>query len=128
MSLELFNKHKCTEEALSGNCPVCSDPLFESNTPIKELPCGHFMHSLCFGAYVRYSYTCPICFKSLGDMEVYWKMLDAMLAAEKMPEGFPIKTQKIRCNDCSAISEAPFHFVYHKCNKCHGYNTRTVHS
>jgi zinc finger protein-like protein len=127
MSLELFNKHKCTEEALSGNCPVCSDPLFESNTPIKELPCGHFMHSLCFGAYVRYSYTCPICFKSLGDMEVYWKMLDAMLAAEKMPEGFPIKTQKIRCNDCSAVSEAPFHFVYHKCSKCHGYNTRTVH-
>lgn len=128
MSLELFNKHKCTEEALSGNCPVCSDPLFESNTPIKELPCGHFMHSLCFGAYVRYSYTCPICFKSLGDMEVYWKMLDAMLAAEKMPDGFPIKSQKIRCNDCSAISEVPFHFVYHKCTKCHGYNTRTVHS
>lgn len=128
MSLELFNKHKCTEEALSGNCPVCSDPLFESNTPIKELPCGHFMHSLCFGAYVRYSYTCPICFKSLGDMEVYWKMLDAMLAAEKMPADFPIKTQKIRCNDCSAVSEAPFHFVYHKCRHCHGYNTRTVHS
>lgn len=128
MSLELFNKHKCTEEALSGNCPVCSDPLFESNTPIKELPCGHFMHSLCFGAYVRYSYTCPICFKSLGDMEVYWKMLDAMLAAEKMPADFPLKIQKIRCNDCSAISDVPFHFVYHKCRNCHGYNTRTIHS
>ena len=127
MSLELFNKHKCTEAALSGTCPVCSDPLFESNTPIKELPCGHFMHSLCFGAYVKYSYTCPICFKSLGDMEVYWKMIDAMLCAETMPLDYRKKTQTVRCNDCAAISEAPFHFVYHKCSSCNGYNTR-VHA
>ncbi|KAI8103324.1 hypothetical protein M9435_004663 [Picochlorum sp. BPE23] len=128
MSLELFNKHKCTEAALSGTCPVCSDPLFESNTPIKELPCGHFMHSLCFGAYVRYSYTCPICSKSLGDMEVYWKMIDAMLASEKLPYEYAKRKQTVRCNDCGAISQAPFHFVYHKCSSCHGYNTRVCHS
>lgn len=126
MSLELFNKHKCTEAALAGTCPVCSDPLFESNTPIKELPCGHFMHSLCFGAYVRYSYTCPVCSKSLGDMEVYWRMIDAMLASEKLPMEYAQRRQSIRCHDCGAVSQVPFHFVYHKCNGCNGYNTRVI--
>lgn len=35
MSLELFNKHRCVEQSLSGNCPVCSDRLFESKHPVK---------------------------------------------------------------------------------------------
>ena len=39
------------------------------------------MHSHCFAAYTRYSYTCPVCFKSLGDLSVYWKMIDSLLAA-----------------------------------------------
>lgn len=51
-------------------------PLLPLPTPgiMQELPCGHFMHSHCFAAYTRYSYTCPICFKSLGDMSVYWQV------------------------------------------------------
>ncbi len=115
MSLELRNKHDCSDNALSGTCPVCSERLFESSTPVKALPCGHFMHSLCFGAYVKYSYTCPICYKSLGDMAVYWRMLDAILAADRqqMPKDLPIlqSTQRVRCNDCESISDVPFHFV-----------------
>ena len=114
MSLEL-RKHDCSDNALSGTCPVCSERLFESSTPVKALPCGHFMHSLCFGAYVKYSYTCPICYKSLGDMAVYWRMLDAILAADRqqMPKDLPIlqSTQKVRCNDCESVSDVPFHFV-----------------
>lgn len=39
------------------------------------------MHSHCFAAYTRYAYTCPVCFKSLGDMSVYWKMIDSLLSA-----------------------------------------------
>ena len=114
MSLEL-RKHDCSDNALSGTCPVCSERLFESSTPVKALPCGHFMHSLCFGAYVKYSYTCPICYKSLGDMAVYWKMLDAILASDRqqMPKDVPLlqSTQKVRCNDCERVSDVPFHFV-----------------
>ena len=128
MSLELMKKHKCKEAALSGTCPVCSDPLFESSTAIKELPCGHFMHSMCFSAYVRYSYTCPVCFKSLGDMEVFWRYIDAMLASEKLPTEYACRKQSIRCHDCGEASEAPFHFVYHKCGSCQGYNTYVTSS
>jgi zinc finger-like protein len=52
---------------MESNCPVCHEYLFDSSQPIKELPCGHFMHSSCFAAYTRYSYTCPICSKSIGE-------------------------------------------------------------
>ncbi|KAG4109579.1 hypothetical protein ERO13_1Z049345v2 [Gossypium hirsutum] len=41
------------------------------------------MHSACFQDYTCTHYTCPICSKSLGDMQVYFKMLDAFLAEEK---------------------------------------------
>lgn len=41
------------------------------------------MHSACFGAYTRHSYICPVCSRSLGDMSVYWKMLDSLLAGEQ---------------------------------------------
>lgn len=39
MSLELFRKHACKEQSLKGNCPVCSDPLFESKYPVKVSHC-----------------------------------------------------------------------------------------
>ena len=93
---------------------------------MQELPCGHFMHSHCFGAYTRYSYTCPICFKSLGDMAVYWRMIDSLLVAERLPEGYAGRLQTVLCNDCSKLGTAPFHFVYHRCSSCASYNTRVV--
>ncbi|KAL4436350.1 hypothetical protein ABPG77_009912 [Micractinium sp. CCAP 211/92] len=126
MSLELFNKHRCVEQSLAGTCPVCSDRLFESKHPVKEAPCGHFMHSHCFAAYTRYSYTCPVCFKSLGDMSVYWKMIDSLLAAERLPPEYASRKQAILCNDCGKTGEAAFHFVYHKCPDCKSYNTRVL--
>ena len=46
---------------------------------MQELPCGHFMHSHCFEQYTRYNYTCPVCTKSLGDMKVYFRMIDSLM-------------------------------------------------
>uniref|UniRef100_A0A1D2ABG2 RING finger and CHY zinc finger domain-containing protein 1 n=1 Tax=Auxenochlorella protothecoides TaxID=3075 RepID=A0A1D2ABG2_AUXPR len=126
MSLELFNKHVCKEQSLKRDCPVCSDMLFESKHPVKELPCGHFMHSHCFAAYTRYAYTCPLCFKSLGNLEMYWRMIDRLLEAEQLPAEYAGRRQSILCNDCGARSEVAFHFVYHRCASCKGYNTRIV--
>jgi zinc finger-like protein len=31
--------------AMESDCPVCKDFLFTSDTPVKCLPCGHFMHT-----------------------------------------------------------------------------------
>jgi hypothetical protein len=54
MSTQL-KEHICREKGLESNCPICHDFLFTSNTPVKALPCGHFMHSACFQVSFHFS-------------------------------------------------------------------------
>ena len=114
---------------------MCKDFMFDSETPVKTLPCGHLMHTSCFETYTRHYYTCPLCRKSLGDFTVYFRMLDAILADERQKkkaeeedkedkeETKEQKQQKVKCNDCAEVTMAEFHFVYHACGKCRSYNT-----
>ena len=116
----------CREKAMDAYCPICHENLFSSATPVKELPCGHFMHSSCFAEYTQHRYTCPICSKSVGDLTLYFQMLDRLLLSETMPAELRDRTQEIQCNDCSAHSVVKYHFVYHKCLSCGSYNTRVL--
>lgn len=118
--------HKCREKGLETNCPICCDFLFTSSASVRALPCGHFMHSACFQAYTCSHYICPICSKSLGDMAVYFGMLDALLASEDLPEEYRDRCQDILCNDCDKKGTARFHWLYHKCGFCGSYNTRVI--
>ncbi|KAL1216715.1 Zinc finger protein BRUTUS-like [Cardamine amara subsp. amara] len=119
-------EHICREKCLEDNCPICNEYIFTSSYPVKALPCGHLMHSTCFQEYTCSNYTCPICSKSLGDMQVYFKMLDALLAEDKMPDEYSNKTQVILCNDCGRKGKAPYHWLYHKCTTCGSYNSRLI--
>ncbi|KFK41911.1 hypothetical protein AALP_AA2G188400 [Arabis alpina] len=119
-------EHVCREKCLEDNCPICNEYIFTSTSPVKALPCGHLMHSTCFQEYTCSHYTCPVCSKSLGDMQVYFRMLDALLAEEKMPDEYSNKTQVILCNDCGRKGNAPYHWLYHKCTSCGSYNSRLV--
>ncbi|KAK6148495.1 hypothetical protein DH2020_019407 [Rehmannia glutinosa] len=76
--------------------------------------------------YTFSHYICPVCSKSLGDMQVYFGMLDALLAEEKIPEEYAGQTQVILCNDCEKRGTASFHWLYHKCPHCGSYNTRLL--
>ncbi|KAL6178124.1 hypothetical protein ACLB2K_049643 [Fragaria x ananassa] len=125
MSRSLF-KHTCREKSFMDNCPICHEDIFTSNSPVKALPCGHSMHSTCFQAYTFTKYTCPICGKSLGDMQMLFRMYDAYLAGEKLPDEYSGRTQAILCNDCEKKGTAPFHWLYHKCSSCGSYNTRLL--
>ncbi|KAF8390297.1 hypothetical protein HHK36_024822 [Tetracentron sinense] len=58
--------------------------------------------------------------------EVYFGMLDALLAEEKIPQEYSGQTQVILCNDCEKRGVAPFHWLYHKCPHCGSYNTRLL--
>ncbi|KAK7291673.1 hypothetical protein RIF29_07000 [Crotalaria pallida] len=118
--------HTCREKHLDDNCPICHEYIFTSCSPVKALSCGHVMHSTCFQEYTCFNYTCPICSKSLGDMQVYFSMLDALLAEEKVPEELSGQTQVILCNDCEKKGVSPFHWLYHKCPFCGSYNTRVL--
>lgn len=62
----------------------------------------------------------------MGDMRVYFQMLDALVASERLPPEYATRTQKILCNDCSRQGTAPYHFVYHACSACGSYNTRIL--
>ncbi|XP_018436403.1 zinc finger protein BRUTUS-like At1g18910 isoform X2 [Raphanus sativus] len=119
-------EHVCIEKCLEDNCPICHEYIFTSNSPVKALPCGHVMHSTCFQEYTCSHYTCPICSKSLGDMQVYFRMLDALLAEQKMPDEYLNQTQVILCNDCGRKGNAPYHWLHHKCSSCASYNTRLL--
>ncbi|KAJ7943135.1 putative Zinc finger protein [Quillaja saponaria] len=125
LSMKLVD-HECREKGLETNCPICCDFLFTSSEIVRALPCGHFMHSACFQAYTCSHYICPICSKSLGDMTVYFGMLDALLASEELPEEYRDRCQDVLCNDCGKKGIASFHWMYHKCRFCGSYNTRVI--
>merc|ERR1711924_116145 len=79
--------------------------------------------------YVEHgSYKCPVCSKRIGNMTIFWRMLDAKLAGEvgQMPPEDANRTSRILCNDCGEKSTAPFHYVYHKCLPCGSYNTQAL--
>ncbi|GMH35139.1 hypothetical protein BSKO_03007 [Bryopsis sp. KO-2023] len=126
MHMSLFNRHKCREKCIECNCPVCNENLFDSSQPIKELPCGHFLHSNCFATYSQWNYTCPVCSKSIGDMSAYFQMLDSLLISDPMPPELRHLKQQIICNDCCKKSHVPYHYVYHSCGHCHSYNTKVL--
>ena len=71
------------QKSSMSECPVCKEFMFDSETPLKTLPCGHLMHTSCFETYTRHYYTCPLCRKSLGDFTAHFRMLDAILATNK---------------------------------------------
>lgn len=125
MSLSLRD-HKCIENTLDANCPICHEPMFTSVIPVIFMQCGHCMHDQCFTAYTQTNYTCPICAKSLTDMTSYFERLDVFMSQQTMPEEYRDTKSHIFCNDCEIKSVVPFHFLYHKCPACKGYNTKVT--
>ncbi|KAK9926326.1 hypothetical protein M0R45_023563 [Rubus argutus] len=98
LGIKLVN-HKCLEKSLETNCPSA---VISYSHRVQQL--GHCHVAItciaCFQAYTCSHYTCPICSRSLGDMAVYFGMLDALLAAEQLPEEYRNRCQDILCNDC----------------------------
>ncbi|KAJ8490795.1 hypothetical protein OPV22_012516 [Ensete ventricosum] len=52
------------------------------------------------------------------DVTVYFGMIDALLAAEQLPEEYRDRCQDILCNDCGKKGTSRFHWLYHKCGFC----------
>jgi hypothetical protein len=68
MAIGLKGKHKCIERNLESDCPICGEYMFTSTSTVIFMPCGHCMHQKCQQQYIRTSYQCPTCLKSLTDM------------------------------------------------------------
>ncbi len=119
-------EHQCLKGSLDGNCPICGGCLRTSTTPVVFVRCGHAMHLACFEEYTGRHYVCPLCSKALTDMRPYYEEIDGMVAAQELPEEYREKKLEVLCHDCEKRSVTQYHFAYHKCQECNGYNTRVI--
>lgn len=124
--IESKDDHPCRERALDSNCPICTEYLATSTERIISLNCGHYIHIDCLNKHTVNSYTCPICYKSVRDMSDSFRELEARLDQEVMPKEYEHKMSKILCHDCDLKCDVRFHFIFHKCSTCNGYNTRVL--
>ncbi|KAI1817108.1 hypothetical protein GGS20DRAFT_534583, partial [Poronia punctata] len=115
--------HKCIERATDCDCPICGDYLFTSPMPVCFMKCGHSIHRDCFEEHMKTSYKCPICNKSLANMESQFRNLDLSIQAQPMPPEFRDARAIVLCHDCSAKSSTTYHWLGLKCGVCESYNT-----
>ncbi|KAI8898806.1 zinc-ribbon-domain-containing protein [Globomyces pollinis-pini] len=59
-------------------------------------------------------------------MSDYFRRIDTMLASNTMPDEYKNTLSHIYCNDCEKKSYTPYHFLYHKCQHCNGYNSKLL--
>lgn len=85
--------------------------------------CGHSIHKKCYDQHMKVSYKCPICNKSLANMETQFRNLDVAIQSQPMPPEFRDTKAVLLCNDCSARSTVPYHWLGLKCSICRSYNT-----
>ncbi|KAF8952782.1 hypothetical protein BGZ52_003900 [Haplosporangium bisporale] len=126
MNINFKGDHKCIERNLECDCPICGEYMFTSTSTVIFMPCGHCIHSKCHEDYIKTSYQCPTCWKALGNMSGFYAKIDSLLAEQTMPPEYANIFSNVLCNDCEVKSEAPYHFLYHRCNKCKGYNTKVL--
>jgi hypothetical protein len=97
--------------------------MFTSPKPVVFMKCGHSIHKKCYEQHMQVSYKCPICNKSLTNMESQFRNLDIAILGQPMPLEFKDTKAIILCNDCSGKSTVPYHWLGLKCSICLSYNT-----
>lgn len=123
MSIQAESTHKCIERSTKCDCPICGEYMFTSNKPVAFMRCGHSIHESCFAEWCNASYKCPICSKSIANMESQFRRLDRHIEEQPMPEEYRDNRAYIFCNDCNSRSIAKYHWLGLKCSICESYNT-----
>ena len=118
-----INNHICIPRE-DSICPICSEDLKNSRKKSVNLPCNHLIHQECLEQYLKNgNYQCPFCKKSIMDMSHLWTQIENYVNSSEMPEEYINQTRQILCNDCNKTSITKFHFEYHQCQMCKGWNT-----
>lgn len=123
LSISLENDHRCIERLLDCDCPICGEYMFNSPRGICHMKCGHTLHKDCWSEHIKHAYKCPICSKSIVNMETQFRRLDLAIEAQPMPEKFQDTRAVVTCNDCSAKTTVKYHWLGLKCAVCQSYNT-----
>ncbi|CAI0651116.1 unnamed protein product [Colletotrichum noveboracense] len=123
ISISIQHSHKCIERSTDCDCPICGDYMFTSPKPVVFMPCGHSIHKRCYDEHMLRSYKCPICNKSLLNMQSQFRQLELAILSQPMPPEFRDTRATVLCNDCSGRSSVPYHWLGLKCAICTSYNT-----
>ncbi|KAK1239463.1 hypothetical protein MKX07_008951 [Trichoderma sp. CBMAI-0711] len=123
ITTSIESSHKCIERSTDCDCPICGEYMFTSPKRVVFMNCGHSIHKKCYDQHLRTSYKCPICNKSLVNMEPQFRNLDLAILSQPMPPDFRDTKAKILCNDCSARSTVAYHWLGLQCSICRSYNT-----
>lgn len=124
-----FNDHKCLDNRLKRNCPICLEYLDTSTGKIMILRCGHSLHEKCMiDSLNEDNYKCPICYKLIGSLDAFDEFIDLEIEMTPMPYDYKDKMVKVYCNECETKSETKFHILGLKCKneKCRSYNTTQI--
>ena len=97
--------------------------MFDSPSPVVFMLCGHSIHKACWDQHMKSSYKCPICSKSMINMETQFRNLDRAIDNQPMPPQFQDTKAMVSCNDCYAKSVVKYHWLGLKCAICDSYNT-----
>ena len=129
-STSLRGNHRCVENSMHQDCPVCREFLFESVRAVAVLRCGHTIHQACLEEMSRRgAIACPLCSRTYLD-DAAWAsvcaQMDEAVALTPMPDESETGCARVlsACNDCGARTEGAFHVLGQKCSGCGGYNTR----
>ncbi|AYV80384.1 MAG: CHY zinc finger family protein [Harvfovirus sp.] len=126
LNVSTKSTHKCIQQILGQNCPVCLENLNSSNITTSFFLCGHPIHSTCLQEFMKQNYKCPTCRKSIFPQPILdpiYELMEQEILATPMPDEYKDKKVNIICNDCGAKSETLFHIFGHKCQPCGSFNT-----
>ncbi|ODV60298.1 RING finger and CHY zinc finger domain-containing protein, partial [Ascoidea rubescens DSM 1968] len=123
ISIDLKDNHKCILDTVRSDCPICGEYLFNSIKTVFFMKCGHSIHKKCFNKYVENFYKCPLCLKSIIDMENQFRILDHEISHQILPHPYSDWKCIVFCNDCTLKSSCKFHIIGLKCSNCGSYNT-----
>lgn len=126
MTINMHGTHRHIERSAESKCPICIEVLFDSAEAVIFMRCGHSIHRQCYRQHMQTSYKCPICQKSVVNMETQFRSLDRMILNQPMPEDWRGMRAVVSCNDCTARSISPYHWLGLRCEVCQSYNTRLV--
>ncbi|CAI7582719.1 unnamed protein product [Penicillium glandicola] len=120
------NTHRCIERSTQCDCPICGDYMFTSPDTVVVMRCGHSIHHKCLSEYSKSSFRCPICSKTITNMESTFRNLDRTIESQPMPEEFKDTKGLIYCNDCGSKSVVKYHWLGLRCDLCESYNTAQI--
>lgn len=115
MSISIADSHKCIERSTDCDCPICGEYMFTSPETVVFMQCGHSIHQNCYYEYMKTSYRCPICSRSIVNMETQFRNMDRAIEGQPMPARFRDTKALVYCNDCCAKSSVQYHWLGLKC-------------